>query len=195
MQSAIAYAAIFLFCLFHLPALSALQAYRLSEPNYRTYHLCLGCFLYLLVSALLYAFITEILLLFLPEHLLFLFALIPAALLLGLPKNYAAATRCAYVYQTLTVSPITGTVTYLFSMCGEVCSLLSFLLLTDRRDISFYPWLLCGFTAVIFVSRYFSVLRLQEKKFFFLLQFCGYLCFFVLFLLHTPTLFSLLFCF
>ncbi|MCI9626744.1 MAG: hypothetical protein HFI90_08170 [Clostridia bacterium] len=193
MQSAIAYAAIFLFCLFHLPALSALQSYRLSEPNYGTRHLWLGCFLYLFVSIIIYALIAEILLLFLPEYLLFLFAIIPAALLFGLPKNYMAA-NCR-ICQMPAGPPIIATVTYLFSTCGEICSLLLFLPLTVQSDIVFYPYLLLGFATIIFVSRLFSVFRLQEKKIFFLLQFCGYLCFFVLFLLLSPTSFSSLFCF
>ncbi len=193
MQSAIAYMAIFLFCLFHLPALSTLQTYRLSKPNYHTHQLWLGCLLYLLVSVIIYSLITEILLLFLPENLIFLFSLIPAALLLGLPKNCVAANYRAY--QTPADSPIIGTVTYLFSICGEVCSLLSFLLLTVRQDILFYPWLLLGFVTIIFVSRFFSALHLQEKKIFFLLQFFGYLCFFVLFLLLSSTPFSVSFCF
>ncbi len=193
MQSAIAYTAIFLFCLFHLPTLSALQAYRSSEPNYGTRHLWLGCLLYLFVSIVIYALIAEILLLFLPEYLLFLFAIIPAALLLGLPKNYMA-TNCR-ICQMPTGSPIIATVTYLFSQHGEVCSLLLFLPLSVQSDIVFYPWLLLGFATIIFGSRLFSVFRQQEKKIFFLLQFCGYLCFFVLFLFLLPTPFLSLFCF
>lgn len=185
MQLAIQMTTVFLFCLYHLPALSSLCAYQASSAAYRARHLWLGCLLYLTVFCIISSFIAELLALFLPKNCVFLFSLIPAALLLTLPKNRKAANHCANSYQMLTASPVTGTVTYLLAQCGEACSLLLFLPLVARQDFLLYPFIFLGFGIAIVAGRYFSATWLRKSNTYFLLQFCVCLCFFVLFLLIT----------
>lgn len=179
MQFILAAIIIFLFCLAHLPALVSLRAYQATEPHYRAHHLWLGCFLYLIVFIIVSSIITGFLLLFLPTNFLFLFAIIPAALLFELPKNNISRTGFHLSHAD---SPITSTVTYLLSQCGEVYSLLLFLPLITSQDILFYPWILIAFFIIILVSPFSYTAKLLKTKLFFLLQFYGYLCIFVLFL-------------